>query len=109
MPLSAALSSQVPAAIRDRGRDYFRSGVVTLDSVTSREVRATVHGGTDYEVDLDLEGRRVFAYCTCPYVGEHGDVCKHVWAAILAAEGRGFAATAAAAGRLQLVVDEDND
>ena len=108
MPLSTALSSQVSAAIRDRGRDYFRSGAVTLDAVTTHEVRATVAGGADYEVDLDLDGRRVFAYCTCPYVGEHGAVCKHIWATILAAEGRGFAATAAAAGRLQLVVDEDD-
>ena len=70
MPLSTALSSHVPAAIRDRGRDYFRSGVVTLDSVTSREVRATVRGGADHEVDLDLEGRTVFAYCACPWITE---------------------------------------
>jgi superfamily II DNA or RNA helicase len=106
MPLSAALSSQVSATIRDRGRDYFHSGAVTLDAVTTHEVRATVAGGADYEVDLDLEGRRVYAHCTCPYVGEHAQICKHIWATILAAEPRGFAATAAAAGRLQLVLDE---
>ena len=48
------------------------------------------------------------ASCTCPYVDEYGAVCKHIWATVLAAEARGFAAGAAAAGRLRLVLDEDD-
>ena len=106
MPLSTALASQVSAAVRDRGWNYFRSGAVTLDFVTSQEVRATVKGSTYYDVNLSHEGQRVFAYCTCPYVEDRGTVCKHIWATVLAAEGRGFARTNAAAGRLQLVLDE---
>ena len=74
MGLTTSLSSQVPATIRDRGREYFRTGAVTLDTVNSRQVFAVVEGTEDYEVDLELDGRTVRAYCTCPYAGDHGAV-----------------------------------
>ena len=56
MSLSAALASQVSATIRDRGRDYFRSGAVTLESVGPVAVEATVKGSEPYTVDLALDG-----------------------------------------------------
>ena len=109
MSLTTALAPFVSATIRDRGRDYFRSGVVTLDAVRAGEVAATVHGSDDYEVDLLLTGNTVHAFCTCPYIDEYGAVCKHIWATLLAAEPRGFAAAAAAAGKLRLTIDEEDE
>src|SRR4051812_49325230 len=109
MSLSDALSSHVTPTIRARGRDYFRSGAVTLETVSPTAVAATVEGSELYEVDLALDGRTVFASCTCPYIDEFGDVCKHIWATVLAAESRGFAASAASAGRLRLVLEGVDD
>ena len=108
MPLAEKLSSYVPAAVRDRGREYFRSGAVKLESAGPGFAVAVVYGSEQYDVDLLLHNRTVQATCTCPYVDEHGGVCKHIWATVLAAEPRGFARdSAAAAGRLRLVlVDE---
>ncbi|MBP3954168.1 DEAD/DEAH box helicase [Gemmata sp. G18] len=104
MSLSTALSADVTPAIRERGREYFRSGAVTLDSVSATDVAATVEGsGDDYEVDLRLVDRTVYATCTCPYVADHEAACKHIWATVLAAESRAFARSAR--GSLRLVLD----
>src|SRR4051812_31476082 len=103
MSLSATLSSYVSPAVRARGREYHRSGAVTLDVVGPVAVAATVRGSDRYEVTLPLAGRTVAASCTCPYVDRHDDACKHIWATVLAAEPRGFAA-AAARGPLRLTL-----
>jgi hypothetical protein len=109
MSLSTALASQVTGEIRDRGRQYYHSGAVTIRSATPTAVVAAVRGTGRYSVDLALDGRTVFASCTCPYVDEFGNICKHIWATILAAEQRGFAAREAASGSLQLVLDQPDD
>ncbi len=109
MSLITKLLSQVTPTIRDRGREYFQSGAVTLDTVSATAIAATVEGSYDYEVDLLLEGRTVGASCSCPSATDHGVVCKHIWATILAADPRGFARSAAATGSLYLVLDEYED
>jgi hypothetical protein len=106
MTLATSLAPFVTEVIRDRGRDYFRSGAVSLDIVKPTGVAATVRGSARYDVDLLLEGRAVHASCSCSYGYEHDAPCKHIWATILAAEPRGFASAAAAAGPLRLVLDE---
>ena len=55
MTLATALSSQVPAQIRDRGRECFNSGIVIIDDINTREVLATIEGKEDCDVDLTLE------------------------------------------------------
>jgi superfamily II DNA or RNA helicase len=107
MSVAAALSRHVSATVRDRGREYFRSGAVTLESVGPDAVTAMVLGSDTYDVDLELDKRIVRARCTCPYVEDRGEVCKHIWATVLAAEPRGFARAAAAAGPLRLVLDDE--
>lgn len=106
MSLLTALASQVTQTIRDRGREYYRAGAVTIDRATPTAVAATVEGTEDYEVDLLLEGRIVFASCSCPYTAEHGAVCKHIWATVIAADASTFARSAAAKGSLRLELDE---
>lgn len=109
MSLSFSLLNDVTPAIRARGFDYYRSGVVKLDSVSTDSVTATVSGSGRYLVMLDLEDQVVHCSCTCPYIEENDAPCKHIWATVLAAEARGFAATAATSGSLRLVLDEDDE
>ena len=86
MKLSQVLADQVPSQSRARGHAYFRSGAVR--SLTARDgiVAATVRGSELYDVWLEPAGDLLRASCTCPYFIDHCDVCKHVWAVILAAE-----------------------
>ncbi len=112
MSLATALAPYVSATIRERGREYLRTGMVDLESVGPTAVAATVHGSDEYQVDLLLVGRTVSASCSCPYIDEYDAICKHIWATLLAAEPRGFARAAAAVGSLRLVLDggdEDDD
>ena len=107
MTLASMLASQVPETIRYQGQECFRSGAVKLESVNTRSVRAIILKGDDCDVDLDLEGRTLYAFCNCRYAEEHGKVCKHIWATVLAADGRGLAHNASKA--LRLVVDDSDD
>ena len=110
MSLSNTVASQIPAKVRERGREYFLGGVVDLDRVSPTMVEATVHGSAEYEVDLDLDGQTLFVTCTCPYVDEFGTACKHIWAALLAAEPGGFGRSAPAYVRVELdFLDSDDD
>ncbi|HYH65999.1 MAG TPA: SWIM zinc finger family protein, partial [Urbifossiella sp.] len=109
MGISTALASHVSSPVRERGKTYFRAGAVHLSSVGPKDVAATVSGTDEYEVDVVVDGRTVHAWCTCPYISEYGAVCKHIWAAVLAAEARGFGAALTGPLRLVLEGDEDDD
>ena len=113
MSLTTSLEPDVPYKIRTRGKEYYNHDAVTLDLVTHKKVEATVEGTEDYEVDLLLEGKQVFTSCNCPYFNDQSQLCKHIWATILAAEPKGFAKDMAS---LRLVLfhggnadDEDYD
>jgi superfamily II DNA or RNA helicase len=84
MSLTAQFASHFEGAIQHRGADYFRTGRVRIDSVSASRIVAIVKGSSHYEVELEREGRKIHASCTCPYFDV--DLCKHIWAVILAAE-----------------------
>ncbi|NJK45700.1 MAG: hypothetical protein HC933_16830 [Pleurocapsa sp. SU_196_0] len=69
--------------IPERGRDLFLSGGVLSGTRDATGFTARVQGSSShpYRVQVNL-GREAWT-CTCPY--EHGAVCKHVYAAVLAA------------------------
>ena len=73
--------------IRNRGNSYFRNGQVRLQQATAKEVKGTVAGGQRYSIPLQAgeDGFRV--YCSCPYFSQ-GGACKHLWAAIRAADAK---------------------
>ena len=106
MTLSTALADAVAETIRDRGRAYYRAGAVNVVTLGAAVCVATVRGSARYDVELRVEARQVHASCSCPYGFEYGAACKHVWAAVLAAEARGFASGAASSGPLRLVLDD---
>lgn len=84
MSLTAQFADDFDGAILHRGADYFRTGRVSIDSASASRIVATVRGSSRYRVELEREGRKIHASCTCPYFDV--DLCKHIWAVILAAE-----------------------
>jgi superfamily II DNA or RNA helicase len=79
-----------PTSLRLRGATYFTERRVKVSSVTSDAVEATVEGTRPYAVTIRRSGRgRPRMSCSCPYWDTH-EVCKHLWAALVAADERGF-------------------
>ncbi|HEY8020441.1 MAG TPA: DEAD/DEAH box helicase, partial [Thermoanaerobaculia bacterium] len=84
----AGLSRHVAAAVRSRGTQYYFQRRVKITSATAEAIEATVAGTARYSVRLELDGEVLVVSCTCPYLEDRGEPCKHVWATILAAGGR---------------------
>jgi len=87
MSLADRCIHEFEGGIRRRGEQYFREGRVSPGEREPGEFRAFVRGESEYEVVLDWEFSReqLAICCTCPYYDEHA-TCKHIWAAILAAD-----------------------
>ncbi|MDE3156906.1 MAG: helicase SNF2, partial [Acidobacteriota bacterium] len=112
MPLSRTLARQVPPTIRARGESYFFKQAVREIAAEAGIIHATVRGSEDYDVWLEPHGRRLHVACTCRYFLDHFDVCKHIWAALLAAEARSLplAPSGVALDRLEIdPVDPDDE
>src|SRR5262249_7375469 len=89
MSLASAFSRFVPADVRRRGEAYLREGRVQLTVCDGSKVKARVTGTEEYDVALTREGGVVWASCECPFFLDRIEVCKHLWAALLAADGKG--------------------
>ncbi|GAB6038033.1 hypothetical protein JCM15519_25920 [Fundidesulfovibrio butyratiphilus] len=84
----ARYAHMFPPTIRKRGEEYFRLGRVSLEKANPRTIAATVEGSEEYLVDLADDGRSgrgARASCECSHFMS-GHLCKHLWAAILAAD-----------------------
>jgi superfamily II DNA or RNA helicase len=53
------------------------------------EVGALVQGSELYNVSLQWSHGKLTVECDCPFFEEHGNLCKHIWATILAADEQG--------------------
>ena len=82
--IPATIKRRFPLQIRERGEQYFGMGRVRLTDLDD-VLTATVTGTEDYHVLVDMTRPRWRMECTCPYAEEH-DVCKHIWAVLLADE-----------------------
>lgn len=70
--------------ILQRGRDYYRQGLVTDLWQECNTLHAVVQGSEDYEVAVTLKDHvPVFMDCTCPHA-ESGSACKHMAAVLFA-------------------------
>jgi superfamily II DNA or RNA helicase len=83
------LASGFPAAIRSRGRAYFLAGQVRITKGDSTGIEATVRGNRPYRVNLVDAGDGIRVACNCPHYLPSRSPCKHIWAALLAAEEEG--------------------
>jgi superfamily II DNA or RNA helicase len=88
MYLTNRFSSSFQKGVRRRGQAYFADGYIKIVEGNREIVRAIVRGSYDYDVSLKIKGRYLLAACTCPYYDN--DLCKHIWATMLAAERKGY-------------------
>jgi uncharacterized Zn finger protein len=86
MRLSQVFASSVSARSRSRGESYFRSGAVQQLTASGDVIEATVVGSVAYSVMLQPSDDMLSGSCTCLYFVDHFEICKHIWATILAAE-----------------------
>src|SRR3954470_19943713 len=86
--LAPKMAHLFPAAIKLRGQRYFARGSVRVVRGTPTSLEAVISGTENYQVKIDWEEDELFLHCTCPYYDSSG-ACKHLWAALLAADARG--------------------
>jgi hypothetical protein len=89
MDLSSALAASVASEVRRRGAAYLREGRVRIVAQGKDFVSATVSGSSLYDVELARMSDSLVVSCTCPYYERDLEVCKHIWAAVLAAGAKG--------------------
>ena len=90
MGLTDQLGAIVPSAIRERGRELHHRGAVHIYRANDLEVRAYVMGSRMYPVDISNEDGELRIECGCPYFEGDAGICKHLWAAFLAADAAGY-------------------
>jgi superfamily II DNA or RNA helicase len=93
MGLTDQLGAIVPPAVRDRGRELHHRGAVHIYRANDLEVRAYVMGSRMYPVDIANEAGELRVECGCPYFAGDAGICKHLWAAFLAADAAGYLST----------------
>jgi superfamily II DNA or RNA helicase len=85
------LARQVPGGSRVKGRAYHLDGAVSRITGTPWAADAIVRGTRPYVVEIHRDERGALtAACDCPYFHDRFVICKHIWAALLEAERRGY-------------------
>jgi superfamily II DNA or RNA helicase len=92
LSLARALAPDVPERTRAKGAAYFRDGAVVSLLASEDKVKAVVYGSQQYHVEIARENDGFIGSCECPYFQDRFDVCKHIWAVVLAADSRGVLA-----------------
>src|SRR6266536_4599686 len=91
MTLLQAIEREISAEVQSRGSEYFRRGAVRGIVTQNDTIRAVVEASRSYQVWIELAVRgHISFYCSCPQYDSNLDVCKHVWATLLAAEHDGL-------------------
>jgi superfamily II DNA or RNA helicase len=85
------LARHVPGGSRVKGRAYHLEGAVKKVDGTPWAVSAIVKGSRSYVVEIQRDERGAMtASCDCPYFHDRFVICKHIWAALLEGERRGY-------------------
>jgi hypothetical protein len=90
--LARYLTGSVPNAVRAKGLRYHHQGAVVAISGGEWSVHAVVRGGRNYRVEIVRDHDTFRATCDCAYFTDRGEICKHIWAAIMEADERGLLA-----------------
>jgi superfamily II DNA or RNA helicase len=91
--LTARFFNQVDRLSQERGLRYFLRGAVSFMEGDSSSLHAGVQGTHLYDVRASIDKHVINVSCTCPFFERAQDPCKHIWAALLAAEQSGFLAS----------------
>lgn len=105
MQLAILLASRFASIIRERGYQYFRQQRVRVQHCSSSELGAHVRGSQLYQVMLRWTGSKLAVLCDCGFFVDQNQPCKHIWAAILAADANDLLSDAASAHDLTLDID----
>ncbi len=84
------LAPFVTERTRAKGHGYFVTGTVTILDASADFVSAQVRGTRVYHVTLNREGVGYTGACECPFFLDRHDICKHIWAVVLAADAEGL-------------------
>ncbi len=109
MSLSIKLIHRFTSGARNRGSLYYEKKLVHLLHGSRDLVRAKVNDVESYRVLLQLEDDRIAASCSCSYFRDSATPCRHLWAAILAADASGHLATIVEEPHLQCVSSLGDD
>ena len=90
--LTGRFFNQVDRLSQERGRRYFMRGAVSFIEGGALSIHAGVQGTRLYDVDVSIDKHLINTSCSCPAFEREFDPCKHIWAALLAAEQSGFLA-----------------
>jgi hypothetical protein len=107
MGLTDKLSRQVSRKVQERGREYFRAGAVAIDEGGPDFIEARVRGSETYTATVELNGRSLLGWCSCPYIDQFFTPCKHLWAVLLAAERAGHLSRVNKLPSVRLALDEE--
>ena len=105
MKLSKRLEGEFSAAVRQRGQTYHWQHLIRIRAGDASHVEAEVTGTERYGVTLTWDAPFLSVWCDCPYFEDQGP-CKHLWAAILAAEGQNYLSHAA--NSPELILDDES-
>ncbi|MBV8362500.1 MAG: DEAD/DEAH box helicase [Deltaproteobacteria bacterium] len=109
MSLAARLTANFSANARKRGEQYHREGRVYIGEGSESSISALVEGSQSYKVDLNFINGTLSVSCDCPYFGDTGTLCKHLWAVVVTADERGYLGELASAASFGLELhDYDN-
>ena len=89
-PLPRVLAPFVTERTRGKGHSYFVTGTVSILDASADFVSAHVRGTRVYHVTLNREGAGYTGTCECPFFLDRQDICKHIWAVVLAADAEGL-------------------
>src|SRR4051794_10393177 len=87
--LAVIFAAAFDAKVRDRGERYFSNGAVEIDYARGNTLEATVTGNEMYDVSISINRETLRVECTCPFV-DQGELCKHIYATLLAADKHRF-------------------
>src|SRR3972149_7626899 len=107
--LSEKILKQVDTISRERGKLYFLAGAVKRIEGDAWSVAARVQGSHLYGVRIGFADDFLEVNCSCPFFDRDLVTCKHIWAAVLAAEREGFLKGPASRAELDLIETYDGD
>jgi hypothetical protein len=87
--LAPKMAHLFTSGVKSRGESYYRHGSVRIVRGAAATLDAVVTGSEGYEVEIEWDDGDLYLDCSCPYFESDGP-CKHLWAAILAAQTRGY-------------------
>ena len=113
MALILQLAGEFPSAVRSNGNEDFRAGKVKIKNGSPWNLEAAIEDADAGNVRIWREGNDISVRCSCSFYSSSGP-CKHLWAALLAADSENYLqGGAGGAGRLTLIEEsaeeESND